>query len=153
MNANQLTGGPTFGEFALNFLGNIENSFRNQKHREVWRWSSERYVKPIWDMKISAVDTDAVLMVLRPIWAEIPETADRVRSRIARVLGAAKVQGLRAGENPARWRGHLSLILPPKRKRSREPLPRRPMNRSPDFCANSESVRASLQGCWSWLCC
>ena len=29
-----------------------------------------------------------------------------------RVLDAARAQGLRSGENPARWRGHLDMILP-----------------------------------------
>jgi integrase len=43
-------------------------------------------------------------------------TADRVRGRIEVVLDAAKVKGLRDGENPARWRGHLALILPNKTK-------------------------------------
>jgi len=133
VNAPHSTTGPTFGEFALNLFGHIENSFRNIKHREDWRGSLETYGGPICDMEISEVDTNAVLMVLRPIWGEIPEMADRVRSRIARVLDAAKAQGLRAGENPARWKGHLSLILPPKRKRSREPLPAMPYEQIPRF--------------------
>ena len=36
----------------------------------------------------------------------------RVRNRIELVLDAAKAQGLREGENPARWRGHLDKLLP-----------------------------------------
>jgi integrase len=42
-----------------------------------------------------------------------------VRARIERVLDAAKALGLRSGENPARWRGHLDhlLSLPPKMER------------------------------------
>jgi integrase len=35
-----------------------------------------------------------------------------VRGRIERVLDAAKVRGLRSGENPAVGRGHLALLLP-----------------------------------------
>jgi len=31
--------------------------------------------------------------------------------RIERVLDAAKAQGLRNGDNPARWRGHLDQLL------------------------------------------
>jgi integrase len=39
------------------------------------------------------------------------ETGSRLRGRIERVLDAAKAQGLRSGENPARWRGHLDQLL------------------------------------------
>jgi integrase len=62
------------------------------------------------------VDTAAVLEVLRPIWERVPETASRVRGRIEAVLDAAKANGWRTGENPARWRGHLAAMLPPPRK-------------------------------------
>src|SRR5262249_574038 len=40
----------------------------------------------------------------------------RVRGRIENVLDWARVKGYRDGENPARWRGHLSKILPAKSK-------------------------------------
>ena len=50
--------------------------------------------------------------MLNPIWQKVPETARRVRMRIERVLDAAKVKGLRSGDNPARMRGHLDHILP-----------------------------------------
>ena len=33
-----------------------------------------------------------------------------------RVLDAAKARGLRTGENPCRWRGHLDSLLPPRSK-------------------------------------
>src|SRR5882724_1323408 len=45
-----------------------------------------------------------------------PETAGRLRGRIERVPDWAKVRGLRTGENPARWRGHLDQLLPRKSK-------------------------------------
>src|SRR5258707_8242028 len=32
------------------------------------------------------------------------------------VLDGARVRGLRTGENPARWRGHLDKLLPKKSK-------------------------------------
>lgn len=57
-----------------------------------------------------------MLEVLKPIWLELPETASRVRGRIERILDAAKAKGLRSGENPARWRGHLDLLLPRRPK-------------------------------------
>jgi hypothetical protein len=33
------------------------------------------------------------------------------------ILNAAKVEGLRSGETPALWRGHLDQILPKRRKK------------------------------------
>ena len=45
-----------------------------------------------------------------------PETASRIRGRIEVILDAAKTQGLRTDENPARWKGHLANLLPSKRK-------------------------------------
>src|SRR5262249_41062401 len=56
------------------------------------------------------------LKVLEPIWTRKPETASRVRGRMEAVLDWAKVRGYRTGENPARWRGHLDHLLPPKAK-------------------------------------
>lgn len=67
-------------------------------------------------MPIDQIDLDAVLAVLTPLWTAKPETASRVRSRIELVLDWAKVRGYRAGENPARWRGHLKHLLPSTKK-------------------------------------
>jgi integrase len=60
---------------------------------------------------VKAVDTAAVLDVLRPIWAVKPETASRVRQRVEAVLDYAAATGAREGDNPARWRGHLDHLL------------------------------------------
>jgi Phage integrase central domain len=58
------------------------------------------------------VDATAVLDVLRPIWTTKTETASRVRQRIEAVLDYATATRARAGDNPARWRGHLDQLLP-----------------------------------------
>ncbi|MDA8257892.1 MAG: tyrosine-type recombinase/integrase [Betaproteobacteria bacterium] len=70
---------------------------------------------------VASIDTADVLAVFRPIWATKHETATRLRQRIEAVLTAAKVRGLRNGENPAAWRGHLAALLPaiPKKARVR----------------------------------
>jgi predicted DNA-binding transcriptional regulator AlpA len=73
----------------------------------------ERYAHPIiGDLPVSAIDTGLILKVLEPIWTVKPETAGRVRGRIERVLDWAKARGLRHGENPAAWKGHLDKLLP-----------------------------------------
>ncbi len=57
-----------------------------------------------------------MLDVLQPIWHRVPETASRVRGRIEAVLDWAKAHDYRDGENVARWKGHLALMLPAKGK-------------------------------------
>src|SRR5262249_2051220 len=42
----------------------------------------------------------------------VTETAGRLRGRIEAILDWATARGYRKGENPARWKGHLSAILP-----------------------------------------
>jgi integrase len=56
------------------------------------------------------------MKVLEPIWTTKTETASRVRGRIESVLDWAAVRHYRAGENPARWKGHLDHLLPAKAK-------------------------------------
>ena len=102
----------TFGEFALDLLDGIEDGFKNRKHRQQWRNTLTTYAAPLWSVAISEVTTEQVLAVLQPIWLTKAETASRLRGRIERVLDAAKAKGLRSGENPAAWRGHLDLLLP-----------------------------------------
>lgn len=50
--------------------------------------------------------------MLEPIWMTKTETAKRLRGRIENVLSWATVAGHRMGDNPARWKGNLSEILP-----------------------------------------
>src|ERR1700722_2316624 len=110
---------PTFGAHALALVERIEEGFSNPKHRQQWRNTLETYCEPIWELPIDRVDTVGVLACLTPIWQTKPETASRVRGRIERVLNAAKAEGLRAGENPAAWRGHLDATLPKPGKLTR----------------------------------
>jgi integrase len=110
----------TFRDVAEAFIGRKEGGWRNDKHRQQWRNTLATYAYPIiGDLPVSLIGTDHVLKVLEPIWSCKPETASRVRGRIENVLSAAKVQGMRSGENPAIWRGHLDHLLPKPGKLSR----------------------------------
>jgi integrase len=66
----------------------------------------------IGDLPVRDIDTAAVLSVLKPIWNEKTVTASRLQGRIERILAYAKVNGYRAGDNPALWKGHLQEALP-----------------------------------------
>ena len=71
------------------------------------------YASPIiGTLPIADVDTALVMKVIEPLWRRRTATASRIRSRIEAVLDDAKVRGLRSGENPARWKGHLDHLLP-----------------------------------------
>lgn len=111
---------PTFAEVADDYIAAIEPTLRNAKHVAQWRMTlGDAYCKALRRVSVSHVTTEDVLAVLKPIWLEKPETAQRLRGRIERVLDAAKVLGHRSGENPALWRGHLSHLLPAAEKLSR----------------------------------
>jgi integrase len=106
----------TFGTFADSLVADISQEFRNAKHVAQWKMTLAKYAAPIRDKNIAEITTDDILGVLKPIWQSKPETASRLRGRIERVLDAAKARGLRDRENPARWRGHLNHLLPPRQK-------------------------------------
>ena len=125
----------TFGAFADQWLTDIEHEWRNQKHRDQWRMTLTEYAKPLRELPIDAVTTDDIVAVLKPIWKEKPETASRLRGRIERVLGAAGARGLRTGDNPARWRGHLKELLPKPDKLSRGHHAALPFKEAPAFVA------------------
>lgn len=112
---------PTFGAFVDELLPEICQEFRNAKHQAQWSSTLKAYAGPLNDVSVDAITTDLVLKALSPIWHSKSETASRVRGRIERILDAAKARGVIASpwENPARWRGHLSNLLPRRRKLSR----------------------------------
>jgi integrase len=75
------------------------------------------YVFPnIGKLPVADIDTGLVLKCIEHIWQDRTETANRTRGRIEAVLDWATVRGYRAGDNPARWRGHLSEVLPARGK-------------------------------------
>ncbi|WP_369934725.1 tyrosine-type recombinase/integrase [Ruegeria sp. A3M17] len=87
--------------------------FNSALHRKQWRASLERHAIPtLGDMAVTDITLQDVLETLRPIWMDKTETASKVRQRIERVLDYATVAGHRSGENPARWRGNLDMVLP-----------------------------------------
>ena len=107
----------TFKEAAATYIASHKAGWRNTKHASQWANTLATYAEPVLGkLSIQAVDTNLVLKVLEPIWKTKPETASRVRGRIEAILDWAKVRGLRQGENPVRWRGHLDHLLPAKAK-------------------------------------
>lgn len=104
-----------FRDCATAYIAAMAAGWKNAKHRSQWDTTLETYAFPfIGDLPVDRIDTGLVLKVLEPIWSTKIETASRLRGRLEAILNYAKVRGYRAGENPARWKGHLDHILPAK---------------------------------------
>jgi hypothetical protein len=125
----------TFGEAASALIESMSPSWRNAKHRAQWAMTLTVYCAPIAGRAVSEVTTEDVLRVLKPIWLTKPETASRLRGRIERTLDFAKARGMRSGENPARWRGHLDALLPKRPKLTRGHHKAMPFDALPAFAA------------------
>lgn len=105
----------TFKQVAERFHASHQAGWRNAKHRAQWLTQMEAYVFPIFgSLPVERVGTGEVLKALEPIWHEKSQTAVVQRGRIEAVLDYAKAREWRTGENPARWRGHLAKLLPPR---------------------------------------
>ena len=99
---------------AARYVAANRAGWRNAKHAAQWDSTLPSTPYPtIGALPVSAVETGHITKVLEPIWSEKPETASRVRG--PHRGGAGLRQGSRAGaagENPARWKGHLENVLP-----------------------------------------
>jgi integrase len=109
--------GITFDECARKYIASKSKEFANKKHIEQWRSTIENYASPvIGKLPVETIELAHIVKVLEPIWESKTETASRLRGRIESVLAWATVSGFRHGDNPARWRGNLSVALPAPNK-------------------------------------
>jgi integrase len=103
----------TFSEAAAAYIAAMEAEWTNDKHASQWRNTLATYAYPVMGkIFVREIEQSHVMRVLEPIWLTKTETATRLRGRIENVLDWARVRGYRSGENPARWRGHLDMLLP-----------------------------------------
>ncbi|WP_295533772.1 site-specific integrase [uncultured Thioclava sp.] len=129
---------------ALNFAQVVEkyldaklSEFRSEKHRKQWRSTLDTYAVPvIGTYPISQIAPADVLRVLEPIWETKTETATRLRQRIEAVFSWAIASELRETENPARWKGNLSEMLPkPSKVKSAQNFPALSLKDAPRWWA------------------
>src|SRR5262245_19962716 len=135
--------GATFGDCADRLLEAMRPSWRSRKHAAQWEMTLREYAAPLRRLPVDNITTDDVLSVLKPLWNDKPETGSRLRGRIERVLDAAKAQGLRSGENPARWRGHLDQLLPKRQRLTRSHYAAMSYTDVPPFMADLQAREAS----------
>jgi integrase len=113
---------PTFAEAANRTIDQHRASWKNAKSISAWNSTLTTYVFPVFGEKpVNQIETSDVLRALSPIWVAKPETARRVRRRIAVILDWAKAAGHRNGDNPVEGvdrglprhtekRGHFAAI-------------------------------------------
>lgn len=110
----------SFEQCAAAYIEAHRAGWKNEKHAAQWENTLTTYCGDVFGkLPVSSIDTSLVVKALQPIWTNKAETASRLRARIEKVLDWATVRGHRAGENPARWRGHLDKLLPALKKKQR----------------------------------
>lgn len=102
----------TFRQAVQSYLEVHGDTWKNSKHRAQWNSTIETYAHPVMGhLLLRDIGQEQILQVLEPIWKSKTETASRVRGRIESVLDWATARKYRAGDNPARWKGHLDKLL------------------------------------------
>lgn len=105
-------GSKTFIEASEDLIEALSKGWRNPKHQAQWRMTllgkdvdgnstENNYCASIHKVPVAEITTNHIVRVLEPIWTTKPETANRLRGRIERVLDRAKAKGHRSGDNPA----------------------------------------------------
>ena len=103
----------TFEQAAQGYIEAHGDSWKNPKHRAQWISTLQAYAYPVvGKLLVKDVAQEHILKVLEPIWKTKNETASRLRGRMESVLDWATVRKYRSGENPARWKGHMDMLLP-----------------------------------------
>jgi integrase len=148
----EAAGAMTFDECADAYIASHRAGWKNAVHAGQWTSTLRTYASPIiGKLPVQAIDTPHVLAILQPIWATKAETAQRVRGRIENILDWAKVMKYRGGENPARWRGHLSHLLPARAKVKRvQHHPALPYRDLPAFMLRLRAMEGTAARALEW---
>lgn len=141
----------TFREFAEQAIGEIREirRWKNAKHSEQWTSTIKTYAYPVLgELPLHDIERCDVLEVLRPIWTEKPETANRVRGRLENIFDHAIAKGL-IEHNPATWKGGLASFLPPISKvravKHHEAMPLEDLKRfAPETAAKTSIVSQAV---------
>ena len=106
----------TFAEVAQRFYEKKARELKTATQATRLRSRLDTYAIPaLGHLLVRDIDRANIIECLRPVWETKTETAQRVRIYVERILDIAHAEGLRTGENPARWKGNLELSLPKAR--------------------------------------
>lgn len=100
-----------FETYALKVLGDRKSHWKPGSGSERSWLSSLTLLSDLSSKRLDEIGVKEVLDVIRPAWANTPEAAHMARMRLEMILDYAAADGLRSGDNPARWRHHLERLL------------------------------------------
>jgi integrase len=127
---------PTFEECAETYIREHWSSW-SKKHRNQWPSSLKRYAYPtIGKLTIPEIKPSQIYELLRPIWVEKRETANRVRGRIETIIAKNVDVDNSDFRNPAELTKQLREKLPKRPKRVVQHHPALPYSEAPQFMAN-----------------
>jgi integrase len=107
----------TFRQCFESWFQGQEKGWRSPKHARQCGQIFSDYIDPVLgSLPVQMVDTGLVMQVVEPLWLTKTESASRARQIIEAALDWARAREYRDGDNPARWRGHLATMLPPRSK-------------------------------------
>ena len=126
------TSAPSFEDVTRKVHAERRGSWSNGRHADQWLNTLRDYAFPlIGSTPVDDIGTPHILKVLTPIWNEKPETARRVRQRLAVVLDWARASGHRSGDNPVNLIGDAL----PRHKKNDDHLAALPYDQVPKFIA------------------
>jgi integrase len=128
----------TFGHVAGDVLAAKVARFKRGSSSESTWHRCLHYLAPLSDRDCQSISVDDVTAILKPLHVAKPSMAERVRSSLEAILDAAKVRGLRTGDNPAKWKETLSHLLPRRQFLSRGHNAAMPYTEVPAFMRRLE---------------
>jgi integrase len=127
---------PTFEECAEAYVREHWSTW-SKKHRNQWPSSLKRYAYPtIGALTIPEIKPSHIYELLRPIWVEKRETANRVRGRIETIVAKNVDVDDTEFRNPAELTKQLHEKLPRRPKRAVQHHPALPYAEAPQFIAD-----------------
>jgi integrase len=103
----------TLAQVTDSYLNFHAAKWTNAPYAKLCRARLNEYVLPaIGALPVGTIDKALVLKCITPIWQHKHKTAVRTLRLLRGILDYAKVQGWRAGDNPAAWKGNIEHALP-----------------------------------------
>jgi integrase len=132
---------PTFGEIAEDVLA--RKVFKSAIHRRQWERALRELAADLTPLPVNAITRRHVMDVLAPHWHRVPETAQKLRGCIEKVLARATALDHRMGNNPAAWKDGLKELLEPQDAAQRGHFDSMPYREVPVFMARLVSREGS----------
>jgi integrase len=138
---------PTFAPATTTYLESKIAGWRNARHQRQVAAMLAKHCGSLARIPVNEIATADVLKVVKPVWNRTPPTANRLRGHIEGVLNVARAHGHIPTDapNPARWKGHLELLLP-KRSSVTQNFAAMPYAEVPTFVGELRELRCDATG-------